>query len=580
MYRAVRGRSIAAVIGAVVALVASANVGLAAQGPGSFRATGPYAVGNNPKDATVADLDGDGFDDVLTTVIYDNQVAVSRADGHGGLLPAVFYPMGDHPYPVTQGPGPVEVAVGDVTGDGIPDFVAACSNGTSAFLGVGNGDATFQPTVPIDIGTEQFDVKLADVDHDGDLDLLLATDHALTADPGHILVMRNDGHGGFVRGAALDANYPTSVTVADLDHDGNPDLAASNGGNNTVSLFRGDGSGGFTALPSLAVGIDPHSISARDLDGDGFVDVVVADDGDGDISLARGRGDGTFRPTERIAGARFPSDLAVADVNGDDYPDLVASPVFDKRVTVLHGSAGGTFGPAEDIQLDFNVVGLGVGDIDGDARPDVVAVDMYPNSIGVLLNTTADTEGPQIRTLAITPATTGAGKTVAVSAIAQEIGWSTVDRADVRVDGGAPQPLAVAANRARQTGVSGNIATAGLAVGTHTVCVQAADSLDNIGQPACSTLTISPPPDLTPPNTKFTSKNHGKIKDRTPTFRFISTEAGSHFSCRLDNGAWRSCTSPTTTTKLHRGKHTFWVRAIDATGNVDPTPSHDTFTVR
>ena len=91
MYRAVRGRSIAAVIGAVVALVASANVGLAAQGPGSFRATGPYAVGNNPKDATVADLDGDGFDDVLTTVIYDNQVAVSRADGHGGQVRSVRF---------------------------------------------------------------------------------------------------------------------------------------------------------------------------------------------------------------------------------------------------------------------------------------------------------------------------------------------------------------------------------------------------------------------------------------------------------------------------------------------------------
>jgi uncharacterized repeat protein (TIGR01451 family) len=85
--------------------------------------------------------------------------------------------------------------------------------------------------------------------------------------------------------------------------------------------------------------------------------------------------------------------------------------------------------------------------------------------------------------------------------------------------------------------------------------------------------------DTTPPDTTITAGPTGTTTDSTPTFSFTATEAGSTFQCRVDGGAWVSCTSPFTTTVLADGSHTFEVRATDASGNADPTPASRTFTV-
>jgi hypothetical protein len=85
--------------------------------------------------------------------------------------------------------------------------------------------------------------------------------------------------------------------------------------------------------------------------------------------------------------------------------------------------------------------------------------------------------------------------------------------------------------------------------------------------------------DTTPPNTTITSGPSGGTNDRTPTFGFSSSEAGSSFQCRVDSGSFATCSSPHTTAQLADGSHTFQVRATDAAGNTDSTPASRTFTV-
>ena len=86
------------------------------------------------------------------------------------------------------------------------------------------------------------------------------------------------------------------------------------------------------------------------------------------------------------------------------------------------------------------------------------------------------------------------------------------------------------------------------------------------------------PADVTPPDTMVSGPT-GPTNDTTPTFTFTSTEAGSTFECRVDTAAFATCTSPFTTAALSNGAHTFEVRAIDAFGNVDPSPASRSFTV-
>jgi hypothetical protein len=120
----------------------------------------------------------------------------------------------------------------------------------------------------------------------------------------------------------------------------------------------------------------------------------------------------------------------------------------------------------------------------------------------------------------------------------------------------------------------------GLGTGQHTFSVRATDAAGNTdATPATDTWTINPPSDTTAPNTTITSGPTGSTGDKTPSFAFSSTEAGSTFQCRVDSGAWVACTSPWTTPSQADGPHTVSVRATDAAGNTDATPAERSFTV-
>jgi len=94
---------------------------------------------------------------------------------------------------------------------------------------------------------------------------------------------------------------------------------------------------------------------------------------------------------------------------------------------------------------------------------------------------------------------------------------------------------------------------------------------------------VTPPPsvDKTPPQTTITSGPKPKLKKGKPaTFDFTSSEAGSHFECRLDDGPAAACTSPVTLRRPKVGKHVFSVAAIDKAGNRDASPATYSFKVK
>jgi subtilisin len=87
------------------------------------------------------------------------------------------------------------------------------------------------------------------------------------------------------------------------------------------------------------------------------------------------------------------------------------------------------------------------------------------------------------------------------------------------------------------------------------------------------------PADTTPPETSITAGPTGVVTTRTPAFSFSANDPGARFECRVDSGAWASCTSPQVPSALADGQHTFAVRATDASGNTDATPATRTFSV-
>jgi outer membrane protein assembly factor BamB len=104
--------------------------------------------------------------------------------------------------------------------------------------------------------------------------------------------------------------------------------------------------------------------------------------------------------------------------------------------------------------------------------------------------------------------------------------------------------------------------------------------------PAPPPAPPAPPPaqrlarDVTPPNTRLTASSPRTTTARRARFRFGSTEPGSRFQCKLDRRQWTACRTPHSYRGLRKGGHVFSVRAIDAAGNVDPSPARWSWQIR
>ncbi len=117
--------------------------------------------------------------------------------------------------------------------------------------------------------------------------------------------------------------------------------------------------------------------------------------------------------------------------------------------------------------------------------------------------------------------------------------------------------------------------------GAHTLTVYVGDVMGANAASATHHFTAAASVvDRTPPRTTLTSKRFTNTKDRTPTFKFSANEHPVRFQCRMDRGQWKACNSVWTSPRLTKGKHTFRVRAVDRSGNLDPTPAVHTFRVK
>ena len=189
-----------------------------------------------------------------------------------------------------------------------------------------------------------------------------------------------------------------SVAVGDFDGDGKPDVAQTNVVAGSVSVFLGDGLGGFAAPRQHAVGVSPVFVVASDLDGDGDLDLAVANLGSNDVAILRGDGQGGFLPAAFVS-VPTPRSIAVGAFNGDTAPDLAvasSAPAWvdpDRApqpttggVAILAGNAAGTFVPAQFIvktaggrPVNANYVVAGA--FDGEAGDDLaVGVGISPNA--------------------------------------------------------------------------------------------------------------------------------------------------------------------------------------------------------
>jgi hypothetical protein len=245
----------------------------------------------------------------------------------------------------------------------------------AAFAG---GDLSFHETI-LPAGPHASIVAAADLNHDSRPDLVVAN-----LEDGTVTILLNDGGGRFhpAPGSPFNAgSQPNDFAVADFNHDGNPDLAVVNTQTPFISIFLGDGRGGFHPAPGSPVRTEsyphPHGVVAGDFTGHGAIDLMTDSWGHNQLEMLTGDGHGGFALGLFInVGKRPYQRLRAADLNGGGKVDIVTTNLDGDSVTVLLGDGRGGFreAPGSPFPTAPAPWAIDIADVNRDGKPDLIVI--------------------------------------------------------------------------------------------------------------------------------------------------------------------------------------------------------------
>jgi hypothetical protein len=335
---------------------------------------------NAPYSVYSADLDNDGDMDIVSGSANDNKVAWYANNGNNTFSAQKII--------TTNAINLRDVYIADLDNDGKPDVLSASygDNKIAWYKNNGNGtiDTTQKVISPYINGAHS--VYAADLDNDGDNDVISAS----LAD-GYVFWHKNNGDGTFAARTII-ANFPgaANVMAADFDNDGDIDVVANSSTSKKVVWFSNNlGSFSGEKLISSTMGSTfGDSMTLGDIDNDGDTDIAIAD-GINTVAWYKNNNGASFTLAKNITTtASSPRTVNSSDFDNDGDKDIIVGSYTDNTITLYENTGADISTTKKSINTNaVNVVALHTNDLDKDGDIDILSVNYGAHSIALLENT-------------------------------------------------------------------------------------------------------------------------------------------------------------------------------------------------
>lgn len=290
-----------------------------------------YRSGQENWDLTTADMNKDGYADIISASKLDGKVTIHLNDGDGGFKNKQSF--------VGQ-PNNRAICTMDANGDGWPDIA----------------------TVTI---------------------------------LGRLNVMLNDKRGGLIRGPYLRISpMAHHIEALDFNNDGKEDLLVTELNSNSIRLFYGDGTGKFPSVQKLVSVYRPRVAQLGDLNNDKHLDLIVGGDGE-KVHVFFNLGNNTFGGHKQLRSGTSTWGLGLADFDRDGDLDIAAAAYENKLLCIYLNDGNGAFGREQCIVSGDHNFDMVIRDFDMDGDLDIANCSTIDNQISVHFNDGKGTFGEQ-----------------------------------------------------------------------------------------------------------------------------------------------------------------------------------------
>ena len=386
-----------------------------------------------PKVMSVADLNGDGIDDLVSTGQWKSDQAVTNigvflGDDNGNLIKTSEITINKPEEPRLN---KNHIWTGHVIGNSAQDIVLQHGNEIRMYPGIGDG--SFEPVAILTVSPSEQVKFVADINGDGtdeiilDESILFLNDaHKYTAVPlsevsPPSVIYAGDFDGDeqidllLGRGDTLDitslqvlpinkvydpfeeiryddSQYrPRDVLIDHINTDEKMDILSVSWGDWTTML-PGDGNGGFGEPTTATVGHTPMSANLAHLDNDGKIDLVTANSGANNISILSGDGNGGFADKTNYSVGNFPITVSTGDLDGNAKDDIVTANMMGNSISIILQNDNGTFvRQSPDINVGIMPTDIAIGYLDDDSYRDIVVTNGQDGTITILSGTNSGT---------------------------------------------------------------------------------------------------------------------------------------------------------------------------------------------